>query len=72
LKNGGEVRRCHSILVRLGREDGEEIKDIEKQLFVEWGKFPNQLLVGRDSLCVIKSIRISRRSIFLNLPLVCA
>ena len=35
LEDGGEVLRRHAILVRLGREDGEQVEDVEQKLAVQ-------------------------------------
>lgn len=45
LENGSQVLRIHAILVRLGGEDGEQVKQIKEELAVEWWQLGDQPLI---------------------------
>jgi hypothetical protein len=54
LENGGKVGRVHSIGIRFGRKDGEQVKHIEQQLTIERWKLGDKSLKCGHCVVMIK------------------
>lgn len=56
LENGSQVLRRHAVLISLGSENGEQIKNVEEQLAVQWRQDLDQLLVFVNGLGLVKVV----------------
>jgi hypothetical protein len=56
LEDSRQILRVHPVLIRLGREYGKEIKDVEKKLAIQRRQLGNELLIPRDGAAYVEVV----------------